>query len=125
MSEPKPEPGTREDDFRPWELPGNVRRDCAPHRGEFLLLLARVAEVFSIFFLFVIPAVIGLALGITVWILVRHDLRLLQKGLMDPAGRPLLERARRRSLWAVLCALPILIVLAVTWLTIGVIHLLQ
>jgi hypothetical protein len=126
MSEPEPAPGTSGDDFRPWELPGNVRRDCAPHRGELLLLLGRIAEVFSIFFLCGIQnAMIGLVLGTTVWFWVRHDLRLIQKGLMDPAGQPLLERARRRSVWAIRCALLYLIILAALWLTLLVIHLLQ
>jgi hypothetical protein len=89
------------------------------------LLLARIAEVFSIFFLCGIPALVGLALGTTVWLLVRHDLRLLQKGVMDPAGRPLLERARRRSVWAIRCAFLYLVVIAGLSLTAWVIHLLQ
>jgi hypothetical protein len=33
------------DEARPWERVGEVRRDVSPHRGNLLLLLARVALV--------------------------------------------------------------------------------
>jgi hypothetical protein len=36
-----PEPGPL--DGRPWERPGAVRRDCEPHRGGLLRLMARSA----------------------------------------------------------------------------------
>jgi hypothetical protein len=49
MAEPDP---TREHEDegepRPWERPGQVRRDVAPHRGPWLLLSAWVGLSFSV-----------------------------------------------------------------------------
>jgi hypothetical protein len=58
-------------DVRPWEQPGAVRRDCEPHRGPALLLLARV----------------GLGLAVP--------------GRMDPSGRAQAAWARLRAAAAV------------------------
>lgn len=84
-----------EADSRPWEEPGAVRRDREPHRGGRLLTLARVGSLCAMAtpVLFV-PGVVGVGLGVTVWLLARADLAKMRAGLMDPDGRKLAERAR-------------------------------
>jgi ABC-type Fe3+ transport system permease subunit len=84
------------DDPRPWEQPGAVRRDCAPHRGRLLNGLATTAVI-----LFLLPPV---ALLLGSWVLVEagRDLRLMEAGLMDPAGIPYTRQARLAALGAAL-----------------------
>jgi hypothetical protein len=48
--------------------------------------------------LFGLPVVFGLPLSLTTWILARSDLSKMQKGLMDPAGKPLTSYARYLAL---------------------------
>ncbi|HEV3258190.1 MAG TPA: hypothetical protein VG013_14995, partial [Gemmataceae bacterium] len=49
---------------RPWEQPGAVRRDVAPHRGELLRLLATISLACSAAgVLLVLPAVVGVLLA--------------------------------------------------------------
>ena len=78
----------REREDRPWERPGAVRRDCEPHRAELLRALSVTALVCAGFAgCLAVPAVVGLALGVTVWLLGRRDRALMSAGLMGPAGR--------------------------------------
>lgn len=92
------------EDPRPWERPGVARRDCAPHRGNVLLLLATVAVLLSVASLCVVltgwPAFI---LGAVIRHLADRDLADMGAGKMDPDGRAETEAARERALWGMLC----------------------
>ncbi len=68
----------------PWELPGAVRRDCEPHRGDLLLRLSMLTLCLAAA---VIPALLAWPLGVAVWVMARHDLALMRLGGMDPAGQ--------------------------------------
>jgi hypothetical protein len=99
-------------DERPWEGPGAVRRDCAPHRGSWFVLLGLV-DGFGIAvavaawmlsyrpfylqvspttcispsdWLLVLPSVLCLPLGLSTWALAARDLARMRGGDMDPAG---------------------------------------
>jgi hypothetical protein len=76
----------------PWEEPGAVRRDCEPHRTPWLYLLAwltLLAAILSLmcplFVLVALPLLFGLRAA------ARRDLRLMDAGRMDPAGRQVAE----------------------------------
>jgi hypothetical protein len=81
----------------PWERPGGFRLDCEPHRGPLLLWLGRFSRgcglLFTVPCLFGLSGLIGLPLGLTVWLLARRDLDRMQKGLLDPRG----ERETRQA----------------------------
>jgi hypothetical protein len=84
----------KEEEDRPWERPGAVRRDCAAHRGPFLHLLAMTALVFSVpAAACVAPGLLSLPLSLIVIALGRDDLRRMRAGRMDPQGRPLTRQA--------------------------------
>jgi hypothetical protein len=90
-----PEPS----DFRPWEQPGCVRRDCDPHRGELLRFLGKASAAFGAVSMFtLIPSCVGLPFGVAVVALARHDLRRMDRGLMDPQGREMAETAEAYAL---------------------------
>ena len=96
----------------PWELPGAFRRDCQPHRADWLSRLARAGHVACALALlnsvgFALAAVSGgprpaaevsaaaavlfagpaLLLGVTALAQARRDLGLMLRGVMDPSGR--------------------------------------
>ena len=99
-------------DERPWDIPGAKRRDCAPHRGPWLVLLASVnglgiAVVVATWMLFdgpmdlqlylasfgalcygllVLSSVLCLPLGLFTWVLAARDLARMRGGDMNPAG---------------------------------------
>jgi len=93
---------------RPWERPGAVRRDCAPHRGRLLGVLgglALVCAALSTALLCLVPPPLGLegfvpswlsgvALGGVVFALGRRDLQRMAAGRMDPEGEAATEGAR-------------------------------
>jgi hypothetical protein len=83
---------TDEED-RPWELPGGVRRDCTPHRSNLLILLGSVALVFGVLSCVLLPALVAIPLGLACWVLVERDLARMRKGQMDPGGRRATEEA--------------------------------
>jgi hypothetical protein len=79
---------------RPWEERGAVRRDCAPHRGNVLRLLGGVALACGgLSWCLAVPALIGLPLGVAVWVVVQRDLDRMKAGAMDPQGRALTLQA--------------------------------
>jgi hypothetical protein len=100
--------GDIDDDARPWEQHGSVRRDCEPHRSGLLQLLAwaslGVGSVqFALALLTVIlgaPPFVGFAsrvlsgatlalalvLAVSARILARRDIKKMRAGVMDPAG---------------------------------------
>jgi len=89
---------TRLDD-RPWERPGEVPRDCQPHRGDLLLALADASLLLGALSLCLgFLALAALACGGAAWGLSSHDLGRMQARQMDPAGLATTRRARARAL---------------------------
>ena len=82
---------------RPWEQPGQVRRDCEPHRGDLLLVLGTFALVCGLLFWLLWPAVVGFALGFLVLVLGGQDLERMRAGQMDPGGQGQTEAAMTRA----------------------------
>jgi hypothetical protein len=72
-----------------------MRRDMQSHRGTLVLILGIISLVTAVFMccglihpVFGIPFVlIGLALGITSWVMGQGDLRKMDARVMDPEGR--------------------------------------
>jgi hypothetical protein len=104
---------------RPWERPGTVRRDGEPHRGNLLLGLGGLAVLSGGLSVgTALPGLIGLPLGIAVWVLAERDLVKMRSGLMDPGGLQDVQNARRLGVLGltlsatclVLCGLPLLVV---------------
>jgi hypothetical protein len=63
-----------------------------------LLVLGRIGSLCAMLTpVLLLPGVVAIYLGVTVWRSAREDLTKMQKGLMDPAGRRLTERARRHG----------------------------
>src|SRR5579872_5154203 len=93
--------GITERPARPWELPGAVRRDCEPHRGELFRRLSLVTSLLAgAGVLFFVPALLALAVAVAVWGMARHDLALMRLGLMDPAGEDDTRYARGEAMFA-------------------------
>jgi hypothetical protein len=120
----RPEPeGSREDEGNdgsvpPWEMPGNFRRDCEPHRASLLIALffiglnavglSCLAGVFCVGHtsrrvdplppeppplmdlnaIGVGLALVALSLGVFTYILARQDLAGMRKGRVDSRGAP-------------------------------------
>jgi hypothetical protein len=84
-------------------VPGNVRRDAAPHRGLLLAGLGGAALGCGFLsFLLAVPALVALPLGLAVRRMADHDLHEMRRGRMDPAGRRLTVLAQ---LWGTIGAL--------------------
>src|SRR5947207_836528 len=93
-------------DERPWELPGVVRRDCAPHRGRLLLWLAGTSmPLAALTFLLFLPGLLGTALAVAVWACADRDLAKMRAGRMDRAGRGDTEEARSLAIPALFISL--------------------
>jgi hypothetical protein len=77
-----------EEDDRPWErhVGARVRRDSLPHRGTLILIFGILS--------FVVPYCIGVAFGIAAWAMGQNDLKRMNAGEMDPAGRSLTQAGR-------------------------------
>jgi uncharacterized membrane-anchored protein len=85
--------------LRPWEVPGNLRRDLAPHRGLLLTILGAISLFCGFASVFVtVPAVIALPLGVIVARMAGHDLHMMRYGEMDPEGR---RQTVRAQLWGI------------------------
>src|SRR5690348_729146 len=107
-----PEP----DAARPWERPGAVRRDCAPHRGPLLRGLG-VLALWLCALTVCWVGLVGVPLAAAVWAIAGHDLHAMTAGRMDPDGKRDTMQARRLggaavltaaaifTLWVALCAL--------------------
>jgi hypothetical protein len=75
-----------------------VRRDCEPHRGNWLRLLADLSVVCGVLsFVLVVPALVAMPLGTIVTVLAHRDLAKMRSGAMDPTGRPQVEGAARAA----------------------------
>ena len=100
---------------RPWEQPGELRRDAEPHRGRILILLAAATSVSGIltpflpilfckfplpyrhdlcFLIMLVLSGAGLLVGLTTWVMARADLSKMQTGMMDRHGKALTEEAK-------------------------------
>src|SRR4051794_29093713 len=94
-----------EGDDRPWQRPDNLRGYYAPHRGEQLRKLARIASAFCVLSAFlIVPALFSFSLGITVWIMAGLDLVKMRAGEMDPQGEADTKRARNDALLCVVAS---------------------
>ena len=88
--------GPADEEERPWERAGKLRRDCEPHRGNLLLWLGVAALFFGLLSVFlVVPGFIAVVLAIVADSLACRDLRRMRAGLMDPAGEGPARTARR------------------------------
>jgi hypothetical protein len=97
----------------PWQLPGVVRRDCEPHRGELLGRLSLVTTwLAAAGALLVVPGLIALAMAVAIRVMARHDLALMRLGGMDPAGEDDTRQAGGEAMFAAL-------VLLVVWATLA------
>jgi hypothetical protein len=104
-----------EEDERPWEQPGGVRRDCLPHRVELLQLLENIAKSCCLLSacLFV-SALISLTVGIAVWVMASQDLARMRAGMMDPEGEKATVNVRETAItltmlsifFPLLCGIP-------------------
>jgi hypothetical protein len=95
-----------EGDARPWERRGAVRRDCAPHRANWLLPLGSVALAFGCLSACLgVPALIGLPLNVGILLVSCRDLARMRHGTMDPGGRADTIAAMRRAVVGTLFSL--------------------
>jgi hypothetical protein len=93
---------TLEQVFQPWELTGDARRDCAPHRANLLIKMARLSLVAAGLSFFGLPVnLIGLPLGLGTWAMACHDRDRICAGDMDQTGYHPTEKARSDSRAAV------------------------
>jgi hypothetical protein len=96
-------PLTIEDVFRPWELVGESRLDCAPHRAHLLIKMARLSLIAAGLAFFGLPFnLVGIPLGLLAWSMACHDRDQICAGNMDHRGYHLTERARSDSRAAVI-----------------------
>jgi hypothetical protein len=103
MSDPDRPPAEEPNTARPWEEPGAVRRDCEPHRGDYLAVLGTVSIVMSLAgsVLSLLVVLIGIGLGVAVVVMAGQDLEKMRTGVMDSGGEGLVKTARRRGYWGV------------------------
>jgi hypothetical protein len=72
----------------PWGEWGTTRHDCAPHRGNVLMLLATIAILLGLSsFCLVVTGWIAISAGWAVTWLAQRDLEQMTAGTMDPVGR--------------------------------------
>jgi LSD1 subclass zinc finger protein len=84
------EPPGPEEEYRPWERRGAVRRDSEPHRGSLVLTLGIISLVVTVFapccMVSAVTGLVGVALGATAWVMGRGDLAKMEQKLVDRAG---------------------------------------
>jgi DNA-directed RNA polymerase subunit M/transcription elongation factor TFIIS len=74
-----------------------LARELFPHHGGQVLALGLLSVLFailSIFFLTLVTGLVAFILGIVGWRYARTDLRQIEHGLMDPAGRAMTEAGK-------------------------------
>jgi hypothetical protein len=76
------------------------RRDCPPHRGNWLLLFAIFSLVWAFGSCLFFPVLISGPIAVYVHDAARKDLGLMREGQLDPNGRRITERARYYADWA-------------------------
>ncbi len=92
------------EDARPWEEPGAVRRDCAPHRGVLLHTLGNLGLLLCVLTAWWGVGLVGVPLAVAVWGLAARDLRAMAAGRMDLAGRRDTLHAWRLGIFGVIIA---------------------
>jgi endogenous inhibitor of DNA gyrase (YacG/DUF329 family) len=83
------------------------RRDTVPHRGALLTTLGNIslaAGALSLC-LFGAGAIVGIPLGIAVWVMAQTDLAQMREGIMDSQGRHLTETARASAITGLILSL--------------------
>lgn len=109
----------QEGDERPWEVPGTCRRDCESHRAGLLLALARISDwCFVLGTILVLPALIGVALGLCVCWMARTDIRKMSLGLMDVAGLGRTKSARSLAIIGVVSSIVLLAIYGIVAISI-------
>jgi hypothetical protein len=89
---------TAEEVFEPWELSGESRYDCEPHRARLLAFLAYGSLVAgSLSFVCFFTGLVGLPLGLVAWSMARRDLDRISAGDMDQNGYHPTEKARSNA----------------------------
>jgi hypothetical protein len=97
---------------------------CKPHRAELLLHLSYGALVCTwLTPLLLVTGVLGLLIGIVVWVLAHHDLAKTRAELMDRRSRQQTRRAKGLAILAVFAGLLITATCAPVWF--GVVDLVQ
>jgi hypothetical protein len=87
---------------RPWERQGCVRRDCDPHRGHLLVLLAEISCWCGLLsFCLVFPSVLGVLTGVAAWVMASRDLGRMRLGQMDVRGRLPTQHAKSCAAYGV------------------------
>jgi hypothetical protein len=82
-------------DPRPWEQPGQTRRDYEPHRADVLLVLGALSLLLGMASIAGgLTALAGLPLGLVIYLMARRDLGEMAAGRMDPAGARATDAAR-------------------------------
>ncbi len=79
-----------------------MRRDYEPHRGPLLTTLSRASLLLSfpsclglVSVFFALPGLLALGLGVVAILWAREDIAQIDRGEMDPEGRPPAESAQR------------------------------
>jgi hypothetical protein len=82
------------------------RRDSLPHRGPLLSTLGNVTLACGAASLcFGFSAVVGIPLGIAVWIMAQSDLNQMRTGVKDVLGRQQTEAARTSAITGLILSL--------------------
>ena len=98
--------GKNDDVLRPWEQPGQERRDCLPHRGDQLLFWAKVGLVCNFVSWFFFPAtLIGVPLCLFIVMRSLFDLREIAARTRERAGQQSTSAARRIAIGGLIAAL--------------------
>jgi len=99
-----------EEDDRPWERPGAIRRDREPHRAALLAVLGGISlAVAGLLVCIPFASLLSLPPALAIYALALHDLAQMKTGRMDPAGQRQVRRARARAVAAILvCGLNLL-----------------
>jgi hypothetical protein len=98
-------PDEPQDQMPPWEMPGAVRRDCESHHGTEFALAGRIVLTFAILSFFACFTPLSLVVFpacILIWRLMRRELRLMDRGMVDPEGRRKIEIADHEALQGLL-----------------------
>src|SRR5436309_1960405 len=121
MAQPASRPD-QDPDFRPWEQPGALRRDCEPHRGGLIRALGTAGLVFSCLSALgvclpplALSCLLAIGLGTAARVLGRRDLRAMEAGRTDPAGKEQTIRGVRRGDLAVTQAILTLAACLIFW----------
>ena len=121
-------PLTAEAIFQPWELVGESRRDCEPHRASLVAVLAYASLVCGgLSFVCPLFSMYGIALGVMTRVMARRDLDLIAAGDMDQCGYVPTGKAFATAraavilsiigplLWLGLLGVPVLAYLIIRW----------